>query len=330
MTNVRENQGAVYSDDCVEVFIDSEYRGRDYYQICVNSLGYYYTGGSQGMWKPSLKTVANRGDDRWTVEMAIPLADLKIKGRLFGFNVCRERRPLEVFELICWSPTGERFGEPSRFGEASFEHTLLADVDLDSVKPGNSKMTVYLRDGKRYEDLSLCIDYKLVANGQTIEQRTVTYTGIELSGKKDSDKPSMDLKAIVQDIQLKQGGELQVLALLKDKNGKVLGKRMQQKTVPDAMTISVLGGLFTKEQNWRSFGFIHYGAEKGQELEMTVWAKSNPDRKTVVKLMEKDNLALIKLADGAFLPLDEICADLRDVKTKRVLGHAEKKIFTVR
>ena len=330
ITNVRENQGAVYSDDCVEVFIDSEYRGRDYYQICVNSLGYYYTGGSQGMWKPSLKTAANRGDDRWTVEMAIPLADLKIKGRLFGFNVCRERRPLEVFELICWSPTGERFGEPSRFGEASFEHTLLADVDLDSVKPGNSKMTVYLRDGKRYEDLSLCIDYKLVANGQTIEQRTVTYTGIELSGKKDSDKPSMDLKAIVQDIQLKQGGELQVLALLKDKNGKVLGKRMQQKTVPDAMIISVLGGLFTKEQNWRSFGFIHYGAEKGQELEMTVWAKSNPDRKTVVKLKEKDNLALIKLADGAFLPLDEICADLRDVKTKRVLWHAEKKIFTVR
>ena len=140
----------------------------------------------------------------------------------------------------------------------------------------------------------------------------------------------MDLKAIVQDIQLKQGGELQVLALLKDKNGKVLGKRMQQKTVPDAMIISVLGGLFTKEQNWRSFGFIHYGAEKGQELEMTVWAKSNPDRKTVVKLKEKDNLALIKLADGAFLPLDEICADLRDVKTKRVLWHAEKKIFTVR
>ena len=57
-----------------------------------------------------------------------------------------------------------------------------------------------------------------------------------------------------------------MLALLKDKNGKVLGKRMQQKTVPDAMIISVLGGLFTKEQNWRSFGFIHYGAEKGLNM----------------------------------------------------------------
>ena len=330
ITNVRENQGAVYSDDCVEVFIDSDYSGREYYQICVNSLGYYYTGGSKGSWTPLLKTAASRGDDRWTVEMAIPLADLKIKNRLFGFNVCRERRPLEVFELICWSPTGERFGEPSRFGEASFEHTLLAEVDLDSVKPGNSKMTVYLRDGKHYEDLSLSIDYKLIANGKTIEQRTVTYTGIELSEKNDSNKQSMDLMPIVQEIQLKQGGELQVLALLKDKNGKVLGKRMQQKTIPDAVIISVFGGVFSKEQNWRSLGFIHYGSEKGQELEMAVWAKSNPDKKTIVKLKEKDNLAQIRLAEGTFLPLEEICAELRDAKTKRVIGHAEKKIFTIR
>ena len=105
---------------------------------------------------------------------------------------------------------------------------------------------------------------------------------------------------------------------------------MQQKTVPDAVFISVFGGVFSKEQNWRSLGYIRYGSEMGQELEMAVWAKSNPDRKTVVKLKEKDNLALIKLAEGAFLPLDEICADLRDVKTKRVLWHAEKKIFTVR
>ena len=121
-----------------------------------------------------------------------------------------------------------------------------------------------------------------------------------------------------------------MLALLKDKNGKVLGKRMQQKTVPDAMIISVLGGLFTKEQNWRSFGFIHYGAEKGQELEMVVWAKSNPDKKTIVKLTEKDIFAQIKLAEGAFMPLDGICAELRDAKTKRVLGYAEKKIFAIR
>ena len=73
IANVRENQGAVYSDDCVEVFIDSDYLEQEYYQVCVNSLGYYYTGGTKGAWKPSLKTAASRGDDRWTVEMAIPL-----------------------------------------------------------------------------------------------------------------------------------------------------------------------------------------------------------------------------------------------------------------
>ena len=327
IANVRENQGAVYSDDCVEIFIDSDYLERDYYQVCVNSLGYYYTGGSKGLWQPSLKTAASRGDDHWTVEMAIPLADLKIKAPLFGFNVCRERRPLEVFELICWSPTGERFGEPRRFGEASFEGSLLAGISLDGVKPGNSSMTVYLRDDKPYENLSLCIDYKLVAKGQTIDRGTVTYSGIQLSGKMDG--PLVDFKPFEQKVQLKQGGELQVLVLLKDKDGNILAKRMQQKTVPDILSFEAMWP-FTNRWNWWCFGHMQYGADDGQELEMAVWAKSNPDRKTVVKLKEKDNLALIKLAEGAFLPLDEICADLRDVKTKRVLGHAEKKIFTIR
>ena len=327
IANVRENQGAVYNDDCVEVFIDSDYLEQEYYQICVNSLGYYYTGGTKGAWKPSLKTAASRGDDRWTVEMAIPLADLKIKGRLFGFNVCRERRPLEVFELICWSPTGERFGEPRRFGEAHFERSLLSSVNLNDVKPGNSRMTVSLREGERYDDLSLCIDYKLVANGQTVDRGTVTYSGIHLSEKKDA--PSVDLKTFEQKVQLKQGGELQVLVLLKDKDGKILAKRMQQKTVPNVISLEA-GRPFTDRWNWRCFGRMQYGADEGQELEMIVWAKSNPDRKTVVKLTEMDNLARIKLAEGAFMPLDEICAELRDAKTKRVLGHSEKKIFTVR
>ena len=329
IANVRENQGAVYNDDCVEIFFDSDYSERDYYQIYVNSLGYYYTGGTKGAWMPSLKTAASRGDNRWTVEMAIPLTDLKKLGPIFGFNVCRERRPLEVFELICWSPTGERFGEPRRFGEAIMKGTLLADINLDNVKPGNSRMTVFLRDGERYEDLSLCIDYKLVASGQTIQQRTVTYTGIELSDKIDFDRPTVDLKLIGQEIQLKQGGELQVLVLLKDKNGKILDKRMQQKTVPDVISLETMWP-FTDRWNWHCFGHIQYGMNEGQELEIAVWTQSNSDKKTVVKLKEDDNFAQIKLSKGAFMPLDEICTELRDVKTKRVLGHAEKKIFTIR
>jgi len=261
------------------------------------------------------------------VEMAIPLADLKIKGRLFGFNVCRERRPLEVFELICWSPTGERFGEPRRFGEASFGSTLLAGISLDGVKPGNSSMMVYLRNGERYDDLSLCIDYKLVANGQTVDRGTVTYSGIHLSEKMNG--PLVDLKPFEQKVQLKQGGELQVLVLLKDKDGKILAKRMQQKTVPAVMSLES-NWSFTNRWHWRCFGHMQYGVDEGQELEMVVWTKSNPDKKTVVKLTEKDNFAQIMLAEGAFMPLDEIRAELRDAKTKRVLGHAEKKIFTVR
>ena len=139
----------------------------------------------------------------------------------------------------------------------------------------------------------------------------------------------MDLKTFEQKVQLKQGGELQVLVLLKDKDGKILARRMQQKTVPNVMSLEA-NWPFTDRGNWRCLGHMQYGAEEGQELEMVVWAKSNPDRKTVVKVKEKDIVAQIKLVDGAFMPLDEICAELRDAKTKRVIGHAEKKIFTMR
>ena len=116
---------------------------------------------------------------------------------------------------------------------------------------------------------------------------------------------------------------------MKDKNGKVLDKRMQQQTVPEVISL-VANSSFTDRLHWRCDGIVQYGADEDQKLEMVVWAKSNPDRKTVVKLKETNYIPIIKLAEGSFLPLDEICAELRDAKTKRVIGHAEKKIFTIR
>ena len=107
-TNVTENGGQVWMDDCVEFFFDPTLEYKGYYQLVVNALGKYtfLNQFNAKKMKPRIKTAAKMGTDSWTVELSIALADLGIPGQSFGFNLCRERRPLEVMELTCWSPTG--------------------------------------------------------------------------------------------------------------------------------------------------------------------------------------------------------------------------------
>jgi hypothetical protein len=83
------------------------------------------------------------GTDAWTVELAVPLADVGIAGA-FGFNVCRERRPMETLELSCWSPTGGAFGSPERFGVATLGGAWIGQVQLPPARLGTNRFAVTL------------------------------------------------------------------------------------------------------------------------------------------------------------------------------------------
>ncbi|MBM3476116.1 MAG: hypothetical protein FJX75_22835 [Armatimonadetes bacterium] len=141
---VTQDGGPVWQDDCIEVFVDATLSKTGYRQIMVNSLGKQGWNDSKGgKWRAQSEAAAKVGTDAWTVELAVPLADLGITGP-FGFNVCRERRPMETLELSCWSPTGEAFGVPERFGVATLGGAWIGEVRLPPAILGRNEFTVKL------------------------------------------------------------------------------------------------------------------------------------------------------------------------------------------
>lgn len=74
---ITENGGRIWTDDCLELFFRDPGDGRTR-QLTVNGNGAWWSGmilGS-GEWKPDVRAAAKRQAEGWTVELAIPLADL--------------------------------------------------------------------------------------------------------------------------------------------------------------------------------------------------------------------------------------------------------------
>ncbi|MBN2449582.1 MAG: hypothetical protein JXR77_04295 [Lentisphaeria bacterium] len=142
---VDQDGGPVWQDDCVEVFLDPEGKRSGWRQIVVNSLGRMRTTASgPDSWQPAVRRAARRGDEEWCVELAVALEDLDLAGDLFGLNLCRERRPTEVLELSSWSPTGDRFARPERFGTAVLGYSLLQRVSVGSPALGENVLGLLL------------------------------------------------------------------------------------------------------------------------------------------------------------------------------------------
>lgn len=142
----------VWREEDVEVFIDPEGDGRDYYQFQVNPLGtradLRFSDAVEGTkntersaewnckdWQVAVKvrgTVNQRADtdEGWTVEMAIPLSQLPCpasyaprSGGEWRVNLHRIDRPKgreTAPLLLAWSKCEYRFHEPARFGRIVF------------------------------------------------------------------------------------------------------------------------------------------------------------------------------------------------------------------
>jgi hypothetical protein len=87
----------VYLDDDVEVLIDPTADRKNHCQIAVNSLGTVYSSSRVGQSADfNVRSAAAKDKDGWTVEMAIPWADLKVApsaGKKMGFVLARSRQP---------------------------------------------------------------------------------------------------------------------------------------------------------------------------------------------------------------------------------------------
>lgn len=144
---VTQDGGRVWEDDCVELFVDGSLSRSHFRQVVANSLGVQsWNDPDDRNWRAASKVKTKVLDDRWQVEWAIPLSDLGVTGAPFGFNICRERRPMESLELSCWSPTGSGFGVPAMFGVASLGQAWIGAVRIPPAVIGANAFTVTLKN----------------------------------------------------------------------------------------------------------------------------------------------------------------------------------------
>jgi len=136
VAQARAHDGLVWSDDCVEVFLDPGGDGRYYQHFAISSRGVWYddTGADYGLVQTKLwdfpLTAAGQVDAesaRWTLEARLPFAAMVLPRDVaprWRLNVTRARRASGEEELSSWSPLTSNFHQPRLFGG-------LTGVDVD-------------------------------------------------------------------------------------------------------------------------------------------------------------------------------------------------------
>lgn len=131
-TGAETRDGPVWRDDCVELTIDAARHRNEYAHFIVNPAGVLYDamrteGGSRKVrdWQADVQVATRRGEDRWTVEMAIPLADLGIGWRStrgpWYVLATRARRTQENAQIFAHIPNDGSFHSPKSFGPLVLE-----------------------------------------------------------------------------------------------------------------------------------------------------------------------------------------------------------------
>ena len=122
-----ERDGGVFNDHCNEIFMQLSGE-REYFQFVVGSGGHIFDGkdgpGPAGAaWDGEWYSAVQRGDDRWTAEVLIPLNKMMREvraGDVLRFNITRYN-PLNG-ELSQWSHTYQKgHHQPQYFGSAVVE-----------------------------------------------------------------------------------------------------------------------------------------------------------------------------------------------------------------
>jgi len=125
MTDVRDHDGAIWSDDSVEMFIDpTDQRALDGYMhlgVTAGGVAYEARGKEHAGWDPEIRVKVSKGPKAWTAEFAIPFKELvedpKKLNRAWAVNFGRMAYLLAGTEDTAWSPVGQTDSHlPAKFG----------------------------------------------------------------------------------------------------------------------------------------------------------------------------------------------------------------------
>jgi hypothetical protein len=138
----------IWADDCVEVFLDPDKSGAQFYHFAVNSKGAVYDAKAAGgpedkSFQSGCEAAARVLADRWIVELKIPLATLGAKvaaGDSWKVNIARPRRAGAEVEYSSWTDGG--FNQPGSF------RTVVFGSEPSPLQNGGFETVQELKDDK--------------------------------------------------------------------------------------------------------------------------------------------------------------------------------------
>ncbi len=137
---IAQRDGTVWADDDVELFLDPQGDRETYYQFVVNALGAQYDSErTDPSWTVNWRAAAQETEEAWSVEIALPLAELPLGlavGQNWCVNFCRADRT--TGEVSAWSCPFGGFHTAGRLGRLT-----MPDLDLTPyyVKDARERIT---------------------------------------------------------------------------------------------------------------------------------------------------------------------------------------------
>jgi hypothetical protein len=118
-THAGRDSSGCFRGETIEIFIDPRHDHAHYFQFAVNLAGSFYDSRTfDRTWNSDARRKTAVGADGWTLEFAVPWADLGVepkRGAVIGFNVCRDRYAGGVRQWSNWAQTAANFHDPVRF-----------------------------------------------------------------------------------------------------------------------------------------------------------------------------------------------------------------------
>lgn len=140
----------IFHGETIEIFVDPDHTHSTYYQFGINAAASVYDSiRSDVAWSADVRAATELGETGWTLEVAIPWADMGATpepGKVIGFNVCRDRYAGADKEWMNWSQTKANFHDPLRFAHAvlSPDAQRLGALEAEYRKGGRSGAILFL------------------------------------------------------------------------------------------------------------------------------------------------------------------------------------------
>jgi len=242
--NILPRDSSFWEVDSVEIFIDVEGRGVNYYQFAItfsNSQydSYWIEGGNTqgGDYSAIWDSAVYKGDKFWSIEVRIPLsAFYKTPSTNFsstwGINITRNRFP-EV-ELTTWSDLERGFHQPDKFNK--IKGMLVKSKEYDIEFQGAD---VFIYDKKGNEYLGN-IEIKLINDNATEKDKEIeVYEKDKLIGSKTVKIKDGKNNIEIEDVKFDTLDKKQLKILVKEENKVLLGAITEVKVEREILKVEI-------------------------------------------------------------------------------------------